>query len=37
MENYFKRLVRGLESDNIFKNPGISIKEVTFITELSEK
>jgi hypothetical protein len=27
MENYYKRLVRGLESENIFKNPEISLKE----------
>ena len=37
MENYVKRLVRGLENDNMFKNPGFSIKEVIYIPEFSEK
>jgi hypothetical protein len=29
--------VRDLESYNIFKNPGISIKEGTYFLEFSEK
>jgi len=37
MGNYLKRLRIVLERDNIFTNPEISIKEVTYIPEFSEK